>query len=476
MLGLGLAVNRVATKATGGDVPAPPGETFTPASLFDSNESGAWYDIQDISKLKSDLAGTTAASPGGPVGRIIDKSGNQNDAVAISTSQRKTMTSISPQPRHNWTLFSETNTSMAGGSLVQSTVSNSPLGTYAKVHEITSSANTVYRSWQESYPTGTTAATIHFYAKLTNSTGANPAKAVMLYSFADGDCIFNLDTGNATTSGSFTNASMTAVTGHSDWYHCVVTKTGSKNGIFEMMTDGTANFQATLTAGQKYEIQGTSFNVGTTALSYHIYNNSNDNSHQGVDPIISLIATNGRYTATIGSTNDASLFYVGQATGGITDSEPACLLRIGATTSDENSVRFCVHNSQSGNTYSGGTANEIALIDKKGFNTYHHDSGFDIVNNNSYLLMNRVRTSGTVVTNSRIRIDRPGTTTNQIETENTNTFNNQAMQTTVQIFSDPNNDKSITIDAYGLLFLDRAITSDEYDDLKDYYDTEIGVV
>lgn len=476
MFGLGLAVNRVATKATGGDVPAPPGAAFTPASLFDSNESGAWYDIQDASKLKSDIAGTTTATPGGPVGRIIDSSGNQNDAVAISNTQRKTMNSVSPQARHNWTLFTETNTSMAGGSVAQSTVSNSPLGTYAKVFEITSSANTVYRSWQEGYPSGTTAATIHFYAKLTNSTGANPAKAVMLYSFADGSCVFNLDTGNATTSGSFTNASMTAVTGHSGWYHCVVSKTGSKNGIFEMMTDGTSNFQATLTTGQKYEIQGTSFNVGTTPLSYHIYNSSADNSHQGVEPIKTLIATNGRYTATIGATNDAALFYVGQASGGISHAQPACLLRIGATNSIENSVRFCVHNAQSGNTYSGGTASEIALIDQKGGSTYHHDCDTTIAGVNGYVQINRVRSTGTTITNSRIRVDKTGVTTNQFESETTGSFDNESMQTTVQIFSDPHYDKSITITAYGLLFLDRAITSDEYDDLKDYYDTEIGVV
>ena len=86
MFGLGLGVSKVATKGVGGDVPAG---AFNPASLFASNENGYFYNINDLSTVYEDTAGTTLqATAGGRVGKILDKSGNNKHAVAISDIAR----------------------------------------------------------------------------------------------------------------------------------------------------------------------------------------------------------------------------------------------------------------------------------------------------------------------------------------------------------------------------------------------------
>jgi len=54
------------------------GGSFSPASLFSGGVGGAFYQPSDLSTLYSDIAGTTAAVVNGPVGKMLDKSGNGN--------------------------------------------------------------------------------------------------------------------------------------------------------------------------------------------------------------------------------------------------------------------------------------------------------------------------------------------------------------------------------------------------------------
>ncbi len=57
--------------------PAPP--PFDPASLFAGGEQGFWLDPSDFTTMFQDAAGTTpVTAPGQSVGRILDKSGNDN--------------------------------------------------------------------------------------------------------------------------------------------------------------------------------------------------------------------------------------------------------------------------------------------------------------------------------------------------------------------------------------------------------------
>lgn len=62
---------------------------FSPISLFASGEQGAWYDPSDLSTMFQDRAGTTPVTADGqPVGKILDKSGRGNHAVAPSDAAR----------------------------------------------------------------------------------------------------------------------------------------------------------------------------------------------------------------------------------------------------------------------------------------------------------------------------------------------------------------------------------------------------
>lgn len=60
-------------------IPAPSPSVFSPLSLFSSGAQGMWYDPSDFSTMFQDWQGTTpVTATGQPVGKILDKSGNNN--------------------------------------------------------------------------------------------------------------------------------------------------------------------------------------------------------------------------------------------------------------------------------------------------------------------------------------------------------------------------------------------------------------
>ena len=70
-------------RSGGGAVP------FSIADLFASSEQGAWYGPSDLSTLFQDGAGTTPVTTAGqPVGRMLDKSGNDNHATQAIAAAR----------------------------------------------------------------------------------------------------------------------------------------------------------------------------------------------------------------------------------------------------------------------------------------------------------------------------------------------------------------------------------------------------
>ena len=65
--------------------------TFTPKNLFASNEKGVWFDASDLTTLFQDSAGTVPVTTvGQPVGKWLDKSGNNNHAVQNISASRPT--------------------------------------------------------------------------------------------------------------------------------------------------------------------------------------------------------------------------------------------------------------------------------------------------------------------------------------------------------------------------------------------------
>jgi hypothetical protein len=66
------------------------GSRFSPASLFSNGEEGGWYDPSDLSTLFEE-DGTTPASVDGPVGKILDKSGNGNHLLQTTETKCPTL-------------------------------------------------------------------------------------------------------------------------------------------------------------------------------------------------------------------------------------------------------------------------------------------------------------------------------------------------------------------------------------------------
>jgi hypothetical protein len=66
-------------------------DVYDPTNLFSSGEKGAWFDASDRSTLFQDAAGTTPVTAlGQPVGRWLDKSGNNNHATQSTAGLRPT--------------------------------------------------------------------------------------------------------------------------------------------------------------------------------------------------------------------------------------------------------------------------------------------------------------------------------------------------------------------------------------------------
>lgn len=64
---------------------------FDPVQLFGNGEAGVYYDPSDLSTLFQDAAGTIPVTASGqPVGRISDKSGNNNHAIQATAAARPT--------------------------------------------------------------------------------------------------------------------------------------------------------------------------------------------------------------------------------------------------------------------------------------------------------------------------------------------------------------------------------------------------
>lgn len=62
---------------------------WDPGAIFRSPLQGAWFDPSDVTTLFQDSAATVpVAGDGDPVGRMLDKSGNGNDAVQSNAARR----------------------------------------------------------------------------------------------------------------------------------------------------------------------------------------------------------------------------------------------------------------------------------------------------------------------------------------------------------------------------------------------------
>jgi hypothetical protein len=89
--------------------------TFSPPSLFASGEKGVWFDASDLSTLFQDAAGTVPVTTvGQPVGKWLDKSGNNNHAT---TAGNRPTYQIDPEGNPNVTFTKTPVTQLATSAI-----------------------------------------------------------------------------------------------------------------------------------------------------------------------------------------------------------------------------------------------------------------------------------------------------------------------------------------------------------------------
>lgn len=131
-------------------------QEFSPSELFPSGTAGAWYDPSDLTTLFTTSAGTTqCAMPGQgsavSVGRMLDKSGNGNHAIALNdTTARPELRARVNLLAATATLFTQSVTTQATSYTLRFagtgsiTLSGTATGTYsAGTNTITCTAGTL---------------------------------------------------------------------------------------------------------------------------------------------------------------------------------------------------------------------------------------------------------------------------------------------------------------------------------------------
>ena len=206
-------------------------QQFDPSQLFAGGTvAGAWYDPSDLSTLFTTSAGTTqCAMPGGgaavSVGRMLDKSGNGNHAIAFNnTTARPEL-----RARVNLLTYSEDQSNGAWinySATQQSNVGTAPDGTNTADRIVEASGSSLQSRYQ------------------VIAGGLNIPHTICAYAKADQRNVFNLSysgvggtnwfaatfelTGNgsvtktgAGAAGTYTSSSITPV--GNGWYFCTVT-------------------------------------------------------------------------------------------------------------------------------------------------------------------------------------------------------------------------------------------------------------
>jgi hypothetical protein len=255
-----------------------------PAALFVNGEAGAWFDPFDRSTLFQDSAGTTpVASPGDPVGLMLDKSGRNNHATQ-SVSAARPIYGIHPVGgiRNLLTRTEEFDNAAWGkaGLTVTANAETAPDGT-ATADTVTSSdaGGSIFDGYI--FPTATgilaSAAGGTFSYSVYAKAGTATSIALLVAATANYMGSFNLSTGVATTSSANTTVSMTDE--GNGWYRCVIVCSSVANSVYAELQIG--RIASTLT----FQLWGAQLETGSTATDYQRVGNRFNVTEAGVSSV-----------------------------------------------------------------------------------------------------------------------------------------------------------------------------------------------
>lgn len=295
-----LSATLPSTAATGGvGASSPSGQSIDIAALFGANDEGCFYDLNNMSNHKSDIAGTTAAEIDGPVGKILD-SGKSNDMVALSDTVRGTLkrkakntAQRNTQPNtETASLFAQVaNASHAIGT------ESSPLNYQSRnVHTVTTTATGTQYAAIAGRPSSGTNMTVSFYVKIS-ATGTPDLEALYLYNLsAVGSVLVDFTNETITQQNNdLVSGSISAVSGHTGWYRVVYTIPRHGDAIYFIPTDGAVNLNG-VAVGNVFKLQGIQVEMASSATDYQrVYSSSYE--EYGIANVNYLQFTNDAYTA-----------------------------------------------------------------------------------------------------------------------------------------------------------------------------------
>ena len=252
----GLGVNRLGVPS-GKSNPAV--HSFSISDLFGSSEEGGWYDPSDASTVFSDTAGTTAATLGGVVGKILDKSGNDLHLTANADNRRplwgreptsgarnflensnKLTTSDISDSGDGWVRSTFTGTNLTGTA----TSDDPPVGT-GTVHKVACSSTAVIGIQQTQNYFVDENQVLSVYLKLTGE-GSTDCKGLLVTAGENCQASVRLDTETITLSGSSTsNVVSSSLTDVGDgWYRFVmcINQSGGTQPILFYFIDSSNNY------------------------------------------------------------------------------------------------------------------------------------------------------------------------------------------------------------------------------------------
>ena len=207
------------------------GTPFSPASLFAGGTvAGAWYDPSDLSTMFTTSAGTTqCAMPGGgaavSVGRILDKSGNGNHAIAANNTTarpelraRVNLLTYSEEFNNSYWIKRGIN-AFGSGSVANTTATLDPLGGNTADFIQESTANSVHGVDNNGITLPASTFVHSVYVKAATRTWAY----VRLADAAGKGAYFNLSNGTIGTVEAGISAAIAAA--GNGWYRCSVSIT-----------------------------------------------------------------------------------------------------------------------------------------------------------------------------------------------------------------------------------------------------------
>jgi hypothetical protein len=267
-------------------------------ALFNNAEQGMWYDLNDLSTLFTDSAGTTPATWGDPIGLQLDK--HESDGRGVVNRLLFT-----EQFDNAW--WTKTNVTVTANS------ATAPDGTSTADLFYPNSTGVDRIVWRPT-STGTafTPNTVSVYAK---ASGLN-----ILYfgTFTGGTvgttmAFFNLSTGAVGQTGSyFSSASITSV--GDGWYRCTATATTGTTSLIPLIgvSDASGSGNVTASGTNGVLLWGAQLELGSTATAYQANGasvggpgNHRIQSTAGSRPILGRMPKRGRVNLVAPSENFA---------------------------------------------------------------------------------------------------------------------------------------------------------------------------